>query len=232
MTTKRYVRALACSAVAVTLFVAALAAAQPASTFARIDLTDGRSLKDVTVRSYDPASGKVLLMAGRTAMSIPLALIPAPFDTQVKEAVPVAGSNLTTVSHRPTAAPSARAEPVRVVPVQIMAPSTSGERPDASSSLARHRDAASKRAERFFTYEFQAGSSSLSVYDCDIETEEIEAVAGWDGRYRTKGRAYLQFYDSRGRSFSRTTSRFEVLTEQKAGKDVTVVDFTRLGEFR
>jgi hypothetical protein len=213
--------------VAFTVGFAAVESA-PVTTFTRLDLTDGRTLRDVTVKSYDPATGRVLLLAGRTALSLPVALIPAPFDAQVKAAAPVAGSNLTTIAPRPVPAAAPAAVSPRVVPVQVSAaPATPRAAP-----VSRHREAAANRARRFFTYEFQAGSSSISVYECEIETEESEAIAGWDGRFRTQGRAYLQFYDSRGRSFSRTTSRFEVITEQKPGKEVTVVDFTRLGESR
>lgn len=221
----RALRAAAFLSLAVTL---PGVAAEPSATFARIDLNDGRTLKDVTVRSYDPATGRVLLLAGRTAMTLPLALIPSPFDEQVKAAVPLAGSNLTTVAPRP--APVVAVRPAtREVHVSSPAPSVV---PSGDLTRARHRAASVQRAQRFFTYEFQAGSSAISVYDRDIEVEETEAIEGWPGRYRTKGRAYLQFYDSRGRSFSRTTSRFEVITEQKPGREVAVVDFTRLGEFR
>lgn len=195
---------------------------EPVTQFARIDLTDGRTIRDVTVRSYDPASGRVLLLAGRTAMSIPVALIPAPFDEQVKSAVPVAGSNLSTVVTKPVLPPPAVSQPVPSAPLPTQVSAS------APASASRHRQVATARAQRFFTYEFQAGSSAIGVYDCDIETEETEAIQGWTGRYRTKGRAYLQFYDSRGRSFSRTTSGFEIITEQKPGREVVVIDFTRL----
>jgi hypothetical protein len=214
---------------------AVVAAPPPGTTFARLDLNDGRTLREVTVRSYDPATGRVLLLAGRTAMSLPLALIPAPFDEQVKAAVPVAGSNLTTVPARtpPPAASEGASEGASVAPaprvVHVTAVAPFGP---SDAARVRHREAAMKRAERYFTYEHQAGSSALSVYDRDVEVERTEAIEGWPGRYRTRGRAYIQYYDSRGRSFSRTSSRFEVITEQKPGEDIEVVDFSRLGEFR
>ena len=69
---------------------------------------------------------------------------------------------------------------------------------------------------------------SVSITALDIDADQPEAIMGWPGRYRTKGKAYLEFYDSRGNSFSRTTSSFEVITEQKPGQMPKVVDFTRL----
>jgi hypothetical protein len=99
---------------------------------------------------------------------------------------------------------------------------------DSDPVLARHKEAAQTRARRYYQYEFQAGSNSISVTALDIEMDQPEAITGWLGRYRTKGKAYLEFYDSRGGSFSRTTSSFEVITEQNPGQPPQVVDFTRL----
>jgi len=48
------------------------------------------------------------------------------------------------------------------------------------------------------------------------------------GPLSDQGQGYLEFYDSKGGSFSRTTSSFEVITEQKPGQPLEVVDFTRL----
>jgi hypothetical protein len=55
---------------------------------------------------------------------------------------------------------------------------------------------------------------------------EPEEVSGWPGRCRVSGNVGLQFYDSRGSSFSTTVREFEV-TVQKNDRGVEeVVDFT------
>jgi hypothetical protein len=52
-------------------------------------------------------------------------------------------------------------------------------------------------------------------------------VPGWDGRCRAEGIVFFQFYDSRGRSFQRRTSRFDLVTEKRSGEDdIRTVDFT------
>ena len=61
----------------------------------------------------------------------------------------------------------------------------------------------------------------------EFEFAETKAVPGWTGRYCTQGKAFLEYYDSRGRSFQRTTSTFEVTTEENVADGVVVVDFSR-----
>lgn len=61
--------------------------------------------------------------------------------------------------------------------------------------------------------------------DSDVAVEETKPVSGWSGRYRTKGKAYVEIYDSQG-SFRRAVRNFEVITEQKSDDPIRVVDFT------
>lgn len=43
----------------------------------------------------------------------------------------------------------------------------------------------------------------------------------------TEGKAFIEYFDRKSRSYQRTTSTFEILTEQKPGEEIKVVDFTR-----
>jgi hypothetical protein len=110
-----------------------------------------------------------------------------------------------------------------VVPAKIAASSNSTE---GEQTVTQHKEAAEARARRYFRYEYRVGSNSVWVTSLEIETNEPKLVEGWPGRYRTQGRAFLEFYDSKGRSFTRTTAGFEVLTEQKSREAVEVIDFT------
>jgi len=58
-----------------------------ATEFPRLDLMDGRTLKDVTVRSYDAETDKVLLLSEGKAYSIPARLVPPPFAASSGSAV-------------------------------------------------------------------------------------------------------------------------------------------------
>jgi len=187
--------------------------------FDRIELRDGRTLRNVVIKSYDAATDKLLLIADGTAMLVPVNLIPAPFAAHLKADAPPAGGSTAVVATR-AAAPAPQPVPMPAAPL-----GASDQGVDQERLRAAHRQAAEARALRYYRYEFQAGSSAISVTAVDIETEPPEKVEGWPGRYRTKGTARLEFYDSKGNSFSRSAGAFEVLTEQKPGESVRVVDF-------
>ena len=212
----------------VLLFLAAGAVAWAAEVplqFTRLDLTDGRTLTNVVIKSYDAATDKLLLVADGKAMLVPASLIPPPFAARLKAGVPAAGSTTNLVTPQPFVPSAVQEKPASAPAAQVDEPSGATV---ADQQLASHKKAALTRARRYYQYEFKAGSDAISVTALDIETFQPEAITGWLGRYRTKGKAYLEFYDSRGGSFSRTTSSFEVITEEKPGQPIEVVDFTRL----
>jgi hypothetical protein len=151
-------------------------------------------------------------------MLVPVSLVPAPFAARFKAVAPPAGATMSVVATQPPAAGTNVANPAPVAQASDSA--------DHERQLARHREVAEDRARRYFEFEYRAGSNAISVTKLDIQTKPPEAVDGWPGRYRTKGRAYLEFFESKGRSFSRGASSFEVITEQKPDQSVAVVDFT------
>ena len=227
--------------------------------FTQVDLTDGRTLKNVVIRSYDVKSEKLLLVADGKAMTVPVALFPAPFNERLK-AAPRSGESVSTItvsSPRPIASAAdqyymttpvpaplprvrpedaqkvtkrqfdeeARSQAPRVVTVTPQ-PAPHAPLP-AVATLAQHAAAARARATTYFRYEFQIGSNSVSVTALDFELGTPKPVPGWEGRYESQGKAFIEYFDSKGRSFQRTTSTFEVITEQKPGEDLSVVDFRR-----
>ncbi len=182
----------------------------------RLELTDGRALTNVVIKSYDAASGRLLLVADGTAMLIPVSLVPAPFAERLKSGAPRAGATMSVVASAPDSGP-------KPAPAQPAAAATVGSDQQA---LASHRQVAEERARRYYEFEYQVGSNAVSVTKLDIQTQPPEAIDGWPGRYRTRGRALLEFFESKGRSFSRGASRFEVVTEQKTDGSVVVIDIT------
>ena len=92
--------------------------------------------------------------------------------------------------------------------------------------IARTKLLAREKADHYFRYEYKPGSGSSVVIRQGVTVGEPEEVAGWPGRCRVSGNVGLQFYDSRGSSFSTTVREFEV-TVQKNDRGVEeVVDFT------
>ena len=193
--------------------------------FDRLDLNDGRRLKNVVVKAYDAKAEKLLLIASGKAMFIPIGLIPQPFQDRFKADAPRSGSTATEVqAPAPVPAPPPAAGPSG-------APASNPD-PEASEAtqqrlLARHKQAALERAKNHYRYEFKVGSDASRVTALDFEVDEPEAVVGWPGRYRTQGKAYLEFFDAKGYSFGRTWSTFEVITEQKPKEALKVIDFAR-----
>lgn len=200
------------------LFLVRLSAEDNPLEYERLDLTDGRKLTKVVVKNYDPESGRILLMAKKTAMKIPIDLLPEAIRDRVKTAAPKAGGSTTTTASAPPTPESERRPPQQ--PMRFAQPEP---RVDPSA----HRQAALARAQNYYRYEFPAGSGAIRVTAANFEVDDPEEVPGWPGRYRLQGKVFLEFFDSKGYSYSRTTDRFDILTEQKSGASIKVVDFSR-----
>ncbi len=97
----------------------------------------------------------------------------------------------------------------------------------AQSEVAAHRAVAIERADSFYRFEFKIGSEAIRVESVKIETKAPEPVAGWSGRYRTRGTVHLLVFDTKGWSSNRATSTFEVVTERKSDGSIEAIDFTR-----
>ncbi|HEX2101284.1 MAG TPA: hypothetical protein VHF69_11495 [Candidatus Synoicihabitans sp.] len=241
------------------LVAGGLAADEPVMSFVRLDLNDGRTLQNVVVKSYDAKSEKVLVVADGKALTVPVALVPPPFDRQLR-AVRPSGESMSVVPGGPlppaTQTPVARPTAARSAPsngrTTIVSPrsprpaprptlvqstgratrhptgsSTSYTRPAAPDvGVAQHAAAARDRANRYYRFEPRVGSGSISVTALNIQLDSTTPIPGWTGRYRSQGRADLEYWDSKGRSVQRRSSTFEVETQEKDGS-VIVADFTR-----
>ena len=206
--------------------------------FTRVELADGRILNDVTIRSYDAKSEKLLVVTRGKAMTIPIALFPSSLTERLKSA-PASGGTVSTIAKAPARPLGSAADqygtvtavpvtpPPRPAVIAREAPGSASPDSVPEVSLIRHQFAARAHATRYYRYEYQAGSNSIRVTALDFEFNSPEPVPGWSGRCRTEGKAFLEFFDSKGRSFQRATSTFEVVTEQKPGEGVRVVDFSR-----
>jgi hypothetical protein len=183
--------------------------------FDRMDLTDGRRLTKVVVKSYDAEKETVLLVARGEAMVVGIDLVPEPVRSRLKEEAPPAGASTVTVPFDSLHAS---------IPVDTLSSSSSLR---LGSGSEAHKAAALERAQTYYRFEYQAGSGAAKVTALNFETDDPEPVDNWTGRYRTQGRVLLEYFDSKGYSFNRATDRFEIITEQKDKGSIKVVDFTR-----
>ncbi len=90
----------------------------------------------------------------------------------------------------------------------------------SDSEIERHKAIATDRAEDYIRYEYLVGS--VRVTSVRFAVDEIKQVDGWYGRYRTYGRAYVEFFDAGTRSYNRLSRKMEIVTEEKSGKVIKV----------
>jgi hypothetical protein len=214
----------------------------------RITLTNGRVLKQVVIRSYDTPSEKVLLLSEGKALLIPITLLPPVYAEKVKADYARSSADLVQTSRVRTpeeraaaladlslaadADNSATAEAIPPTPTPASAspssPAPDGTFAESTQPFKDHREAAMAYVRRYFKFRYPTGHNSTTVTDTDFDIEETKAVSGWTNRYNTKGRAYVEIYDSiGGGSFRRGSAKFEIVTEQKPGEEIKVIDFTR-----
>jgi hypothetical protein len=204
--------------------------------FSRLDLTDGRKLKNVVVKSYDAKTEKLLVVADGKAMTIPIAVVPAPFNQQLK-AAPASGGSVSTSPVLATAADQYRMEvPAAVRPTVTLPqqPTPPRARPATdpaaieAARLKRHQSVARTRAERYYRYEHPFGSSSIKVIGLEFELGVPKAVPGYSNRVETNGKVWLEFYESTGGgSIQRATATFEITTEETPSDGINVIEFRR-----
>jgi hypothetical protein len=195
---------------------------KPVLEFERLDLSDGRKLRKVVVKTYDAEKGRLMLVASGKAMIVGIELVPEPFRGKLKEETPRAGGSTSSTPPtriRPATPPNPAPPPV--------APPPPGHASRPSIDPEAHKAAALERAQNFYRYEHKAGSDSIRVTAVNFETDDPEAITGWEGRYRIQGRVLLEYFDSKGYSFNRATDRFDVITEQKGAGSIKVIDFSR-----
>jgi hypothetical protein len=212
----------------------------------RLTLTNGRVLKQVVIRSYDTPSDKVLLLSEGKALLIPVELLPPVFAEKVKADAARSTADLVQTSRvrTPEERAAALAElslaadtdnstngettPATPAPSSPSSPAPDGTFAESTNPFKDHREAAMAYVRRYFKFRYPTGHNSTTVTDTDFDIEETKAVTGWTNRYRTVGKAYVEIYDSiGGGSFRRGSAKFEIVTEQKPGEEIKVIDFTR-----
>lgn len=94
-----------------------------------------------------------------------------------------------------------------------------------AATREEHKAKAIDRADTYFTYEHNKHMSGSVTIKTKITVTSVEAVPGWGGRYRTTGEAFMNYYNSYGRSVKTDSCKFEVLTQEK-GTEIEISDLT------
>lgn len=224
------------AALAITIVASVHGAPQKVDiAFDSLALKNGRTLSQGVVKTYDPETRRVVIVCGKDITSIPPGLLPDDLASQLDRIVPRGPSR--SENEPPRRAPAHTADrrnqdatPPKAAESRSDAPATNeAKQRDALNSLIKRRakEAASRRADRYFRYEMKPGSGATFVIRRDVEVEEPQEVPGWDRRYRVRGTIGLEFYDSKGNSFNSTIRSFEVMVEGDKDGNVNVVDFSQ-----
>lgn len=90
-----------------------------------------------------------------------------------------------------------------------------------SAEAARHKATVEERMTDYFQYEYVAVNAG-KVTSAKASVIEILPVQGWPHRFRSTGKAYVEYVDVARRTVGRVTREFEVVTEEKSGGAIKV----------
>lgn len=95
-----------------------------------------------------------------------------------------------------------------------------------AAPVEKHESVALEKARRYFKFEYPLGSGAVHAFNVEIESHGTKEVPGWPGRYRTSGKAYIEYYDRQGRAPYRTAREFEIVTQEKDDGSIEIEDLT------
>ena len=183
---------------------------------ADIALADGRVLKDATVASQSPRTVTIRHADGLSSVAKTL----LPIELQTRYPIDEAGAR--EVERQAAAARQAAREYEKDEAERVARVRAQREASASASEAAAQRDAAREdaqyaaverdaleRAKTYFRYEYNPGNSSATSWDTNVTLSEVRPVDGWAGRWLVKGRAFMKFYQSQGRTFLTQTRDFE-----------------------
>jgi hypothetical protein len=193
--------------------------------FDSLTLRDGKKIERVVIQSYDPDNGKVIMLAKRHLVSYQIDQLPEDAAQQIVEFQPAATVGKPKIVRTPKspvahdAAPSAgkpvSATAIVVTPLSAVDESMRREQLRAAQSqalmLARAKQLAGQRADRYYRLEFHPAVGSLLIIAQSTQVADPVAIAGAEGRYRIAGTIGLQYFDDHGRDANRVMQPFEVL---------------------
>jgi len=192
-------------------------AATPIIAFAAdISLPDGRVFKDASIMSQTPRKVTIRHAAGLS--SVGKELLPPELQAKypVDEAAAHEADRQAAVA-RDAAKEFEKNEAERVARLraergQTVAANTANAEREAAREEARYADVereATERAIHYFQYEYNPGNNSASAFDCSVTLSEVRPVEGWAGRWFVRGRGFIKYYQSQGRTLTSQTRDFE-----------------------
>ncbi|GAB5560189.1 MAG: hypothetical protein SynsKO_18360 [Synoicihabitans sp.] len=189
--------------------------------YARINLSNGRVLKQATLTGINRESDLIYVLEDRKLKPYPRKLFPTFVTDRVDDRLaefPADKPNSRAIKASPKT-PTAKSDASR-------APIGSPERNAADRAAIEAAVAAKAEtaARRHFRYGQRSGSGYTATTSSEVDLDSPVAIPGWPGRYRVKGVAYYSYYDSVGTTFHNRRRGVEVIVEAQSPSRVKVLE--------
>ena len=159
-----------------------------------------------------------MVIADGKFTSLPAGLVAEPLGSRIKAAAPAAGGSTSSTLSRKIYAPVVVTGPDNTPHIYHPPVLTLPE------EIKMHKSIALRHATLHYLYQYPVAPGTSKVVPGNFELEEPLPVKGWIGRYSTKGKVLLEFFDNRGVKSGSVISRFEVVTERGSGRDPGIID--------
>jgi len=191
--------------------------------FVRIDLANGRILKNAALTGFNRESELIYVMEDRKLKPYPAALFPGfvrdQIDDRLAEYPDTSGKTESTSAARPEAPPDREPESSRPPIGSPEAHAINQEQIESAVSAK-----AQTAALRHFRYGSRNGSGYSTMTNGDVDLDPPVGIKGWPHRYRVEGTVYFSLYDSVGETFSNRVRGVEVIVEAKSPRHVKVIE--------
>lgn len=189
--------------------------------FERVNLSNGRVLKDAALTSFNRDSNLVYVLEDRKLKPYPRALFPgfvtARIDDRLKE----------HPAPKPSRQPAPQSSPHGESPPPSKSNPIGSPERNAADRAAIEAAVAAKAesaARRHFRYGQRTGSGYTTTTESEVELDGPTPIPGWPGRYRVEGTAYYSYYDSVGSTFNNRRRGVEVIVEAKSPSRIKVLE--------
>lgn len=192
------------------------------TVFPEIRLNNGETLTGAKFLGASAAGANFLI--GRSMRSISFPLLPSDlaqrtmlFAERARQA-----EEARVAAHRETDEQIQLAHSLAIARVQQRAAQNIQDTQmaeQAAAAAANRQDIVRAEAERsardYFKHQWRPGNNSVYITSVQVQIEEVEPRAGWDGEWDVTGHALVKYYVSSGSSFSSVDQRFSAVWKEK-----------------
>ncbi|MBT5901033.1 MAG: hypothetical protein HOH58_02875 [Opitutaceae bacterium] len=189
--------------------------------FERVNLSNGRVLKDAALTSINRGSDLVYVLENRKLKPYPRALFPGFVTARIADQLEEYPAPKSSSERKPSTY-------ARVSPSSQSKSDPIGSPERNAADRAAIEAAVAAKAEsaalRHFRYGQRTGSGYTTTTQSEVELGGPQPIPGWPGRYRVEGTAYYSYYESVGTTFNNRRRGVEVIVEAQSPSRVKVLE--------